>query len=292
MLLKERSILNYQAKMVGEKAYQLLARREGQGKVINVFSTAAYLEGEEGEIFWVAAADSPPHQRSLITSYSPEAFATGENFYHQSSRVQIGEKVFISMDQALIWKPLAIDFENIPNLSELERIWQNWLVAFQEINDPWIKIDRRFFPLVISSSKLKISTIVEKCARLIGLGPGFSPAGDDFVGGLLFVFYFLQKAYPELLEREENIISNFLEWARSRTNIVSWTILKDLALGQGPEPAHKILHNLFQGKDVSAIGPEVEELARLGHTTGRAIFYGILAGLLILLGRDYSKYLH
>ncbi len=292
MLLKERSILNYQAKMVGEKAYQLLVRREGRGKVIKVFSTAAYLEGEEGEIFWVAAADIPPHQRSLITSYSPEAFATGENFYHQSSRVQIGEKVFISMDQALIWKPLVIDFKNILNLSELERVFPNWLPVFQGIDDPWIRIGRRFCSLVASSPKRRINAIIEKCARLVGLGPGFSPAGDDFVGGLLFAIYFLQKAYPELLEMEENIILNFLEWARSHTNIVSWTILKDLASGQGPEPVHKILYKLFQGEEVSTIGPEVEELDRLGHTTGRAIFCGILTGLLILLGGNYTKYLH
>ena len=39
---------------------------------------------------------------------------------------------------------------------------------------------------------------ISEAHDLIGLGPGLTPSGDDFVGGLLFAAWHLGRAYPSL----------------------------------------------------------------------------------------------
>lgn len=282
----------YQAKQIGEKAHQLLMLSEFRGWVVAVFPSIAYLEGENGEIFWMAGEDVPLHQRSLTVSYSPELLSPGQNFCRQGAHLQIGDHLWISLDQASLWKPDLLDPRKILSLPELVRISQEWLAAFLRIDPPWKKISLSLYSLIASPPYQKINSIIEVSQELIGLGPGFSPAGDDFVGGLLFALHYSMKVYPDHFPLAKKKISNFLAWARPRTNLISWTILKDLSQGQGPEPIHKIINNLLQGEDLNAIYQEVNELIRIGHTTGQAIYDGLLTGLLLWLGADYPKYPH
>lgn len=283
-------LFTYQAKRIGEKAHQLIALSELQGSLLAVFSSVAYLKVENGEIFWIANADRPLHQRSLVISYCSELFATGQNFCCQSSKLQVGEGRTILIDQASLWQAPALDQGTIPSLPELRHIFQSWPPAFHEIVYPWNQICIRFCSAVASFPEQKIDSIIEKSEKLIGLGPGLTPAGDDFVGGLLFVVHLLRKAYPDYLQVDEKMIINFLAWARPRTNLISWTILKDLASGQGPEPVYKIMNKLWQGKNFDPTWSEVDELTRIGQATGAAIFYGMLTGLRLILGGDSQKY--
>jgi len=285
------SFATYQAKQLGEKAYQLFNLPEFRGKIVAVFTSTAYLEGENGEIFWLGGADLPLHQRALTISYSSELFCAGEKFYCQGLHLQIGQQIYISLRQASLWKPAPLDPGKIPSLPRLFQIFQNWLPAFLGIDPSWRKISTRLYSLMASAPSQRIDSIIEVSKKLIGLGPGFSPAGDDFVGGLLFTLHILKKAYPDHLQLDGRKISDFLEWARSRTNFISWTILRDLSFGQGPEPGHKIMNNLLQGEDPSAIYLEIDELTQIGHTTGHAIFYGMLTGLRLILGGDNQEYL-
>ena len=90
---------------------------------------------------------------------------------------------------------------------------------------------------------------------LIGLGPGLTPAGDDFVGGAMIA---LRAAGNGALA--DRVAAWALPLAKERTNRISRAHLQCAAAGEGHEALHDFLKTF--GKE------ELDRLARVGHTSG------------------------
>jgi hypothetical protein len=115
----------------------------------------------------------------------------------------------------------------------------------------------------------------------VGLGPGLTPSGDDFLGGLLFSAHYLGVAYPTLFEQNDNLLRGFLKEARRLTNRISHTILSDLAHGHGPAPLHDLITLLVQGGTRESVSARAKQLIQIGHTSGCDMLAGALTGLLL-----------
>jgi hypothetical protein len=125
--------------------------------------------------------------------------------------------------------------------------------------------------------------------ELVGLGPGLTPSGDDFLGGLLFAIRFLHRAYPEDFFWEEEPLFDLIEWARHRTHPISHALFHDLVLGHGAEPLHEWMTALLSGAELNSIMNAVTRLLSIGHSSGGDILAGMMAGMLFLLGRGKSN---
>ena len=119
--------------------------------------------------------------------------------------------------------------------------------------------------------------ISKNADALIGLGAGLTPSGDDFLGGLLFAVAILQDTYPDLNFMNFSIP---LEEYHSRTHLISFTLLKDLAGGQAVAPLHNIVNGLLTGASLESIYPFSSQLTSIGHSTGWDLLTGLLTGLL------------
>jgi len=117
---------------------------------------------------------------------------------------------------------------------------------------------------------------------LIGLGEGLTPSGDDFVGGFLFARFWLHKAYPEVARWEQRAVDELIEYARTRTNEISFTILRDHARGYSVAPMHDLLIALLasRNKTSNEIQHPVRRLLSIGHTSGKELLAGLLSGIL------------
>jgi hypothetical protein len=123
--------------------------------------------------------------------------------------------------------------------------------------------------------------ISENAERLVGLGTGLTPSGDDFLGGILFAIKMLQTYYPNTI----NIALRFsIENYSSRTHPISFGILKDLADGSAVEPLHQIMNHLLAGTTISCSYSYVSQLTDIGHSTGWDLLTGLLTGLLVARG--------
>ena len=101
---------------------------------------------------------------------------------------------------------------------------------------------------------------------LIGLGPGLTPAGDDFVGGAMIALRaFGQSALAG------RVAAWALPLAKERTNRISRAHLQCAAAGEGHEALHDFLKTF--GKE------ELDRLARVGHTSGLDAAAGALLAL-------------
>ena len=104
---------------------------------------------------------------------------------------------------------------------------------------------------------------------LIGLGPGLTPSGDDYLGGLLIALQaFDRRPQAQALWR-------WLEPRLKRTNAISAAHLAAAAAGEGHEALHACLHALCdRNADWTRT---LEQVASVGHVSGWDALAGIAA---------------
>jgi hypothetical protein len=104
------------------------------------------------------------------------------------------------------------------------------------------------------------NALADEAAMLIGLGPGLTPSGDDFLGGIMLALHHAHRA------TQARGLWRWLEPRLSRTSAISAAHLAAAAAGEGHEAMHAALAHLFQRRPGWA-----ETLARLeaiGHCSG------------------------
>jgi len=117
---------------------------------------------------------------------------------------------------------------------------------------------------------------IHEAGRLIGLGPGLTPSGDDFLGGFLFTWHHLHKVYPSLPGVPR---LNGLRAGADRTNAISLAWLRDLAQGEGVTPLHEVVEGLIGRVSPPNLQNALRRLLALGHSTGWDLLTGAVAGL-------------
>jgi hypothetical protein len=108
---------------------------------------------------------------------------------------------------------------------------------------------------------------------LIGLGPGLTPSGDDFVGGALIALH--QLGRDTLLRAIWQAVAPL---ARAGTTAISFAHLSAGAEGFGHAALHGVLQAVIAGQQVG-MHERMDALARLGHTSG----WDALAGAVTVL---------
>jgi hypothetical protein len=125
------------------------------------------------------------------------------------------------------------------------------------------------------------ASVTRRGREMIGLGPGLTPSGDDFLGGLLFAARSLHQAHPEDFQWKEDAVLELLGWAKTRTHPISHAIFSDLALGHGPEPLHNLIDGLLEGRDLVPIMDAAFRLTAIGHSSGWDMLAGAMTGMLM-----------
>ena len=275
-----------------------------RGKVLAAFSKAIYLLTEPGELFWITTEDVPLHQRCAQAAAPLSGPSAGSLFHVEDQRLTIDPGFAYDIDHALLWsaprldpnQTLAItqlparlqaffsqlDFSQakgfgtfIPHILSLA---QNALDQASAFTDPVLLFA---YPVVLDMARACLDRhplrISKNADALIGLGAGLTPSGDDFLGGCLFAVKILQAAYPNLGGIPRRIP---IETYHSRTHLISFTLLTDLASGQAIAPLHHIVNGLLTGESFESIYPFISQLTPIGHSTGWDMLTGLLTGLL------------
>lgn len=97
---------------------------------------------------------------------------------------------------------------------------------------------------------------------LIGLGPGLTPSGDDFLGGALVAVHALGR--PSAAAR---LADWLLPRARARTHAISLAHLACAAEGEAMAPLHAALRRLV-APDAPGLSACVRAVGAVGHTSG------------------------
>ncbi|MGC8779404.1 MAG: DUF2877 domain-containing protein [Anaerolineae bacterium] len=264
---------------IGRFAYDSIAHGCA-GRIVAVVSDAVYLQTHDGEILWLARAGVPMHRRGIICSYDENALRVGMEFQARAATLQIGQHVTIDLRGARLWQPRPVS-ASLAASSEAARarrsVVADALMQYATRGHNMTIAGRRFRESFATAVRSDSATIARLSRPLIGLGAGLTPQGDDLVGGLLFALHHLRQVYA--LRWDPRPVDDLLLWARTQTNIISHTILRDLAAGEGPEPLHDLVSALLMHDADGDVAQCVARLAHIGHSTGEAMLAGALTGL-------------
>lgn len=310
-------MLNGQVQWIGARAKSLATPPGFSGRMVAVLSDVAYLSGSDGEMLWLFREGVPLHRRGIQIRFPLQRLHPGQPFLMEGCRLKIGNDIDIDLGGAVEWTPIAPGQCGVGPLDRVNDLVRQLLMAIapEDSDDApgrvirglsavlngrdgathaqgawhapsWSPVD----DLMAHCLEGGLSEIETRGRELIGLGPGLTPCGDDFLGGLFFAAHWLQEAYPGKVRPATRSIFNLMQWARNRTHPVSHAILGDLAIGQGPEPLHRLLGLLFMGGKLDGRTMDaVDCLLQVGHTTGRCILAGALTSLLSASGKQNDR---
>jgi len=296
------------ARQVGSKARDLLALPEFAGKVLAVLSDTIYLFTRDGEVIWICSERFPLHRRCILVLLPPKV-VSGEKCFWQFPHLTFSGGPFIDLSTAREWNPYGSEARGSVCLTGLWACFRRLLGVLDllEVYEGMgraISLSRALaegsaFPAFPPTSimgrvqdlaldlayacldqDLRFVTRIGK--EMIGLGPGLTPSGDDFLGGLFFAARSLHQAYPGDFFWDEDAVFDLLCWAKTRTHPISHAVFSDLALGHGPEPLHDLVGGLLAGRGFNSILEAALRVAAIGHSSGWDMLAGAATGMLMV----------
>ena len=297
----------YAARQVGSKAKDLLVLPEFSGKVLAVLSDTIYLSTPDGEVFWICPAGSPLHRRCILVSLAPKVVG-GETCSWHFPRLTFRGGSSIDLRAAREWNPRGAGARKSVSLEGFWLCFRRMLGVLRllEVHEgmgrgiplvralaeggtlpvfPPTSIMGRAQDLALDLAYACLDhdfpSVTGKGKEMIGLGPGLTPSGDDFLGGLLFAARSLHQAQPEDFRWDEEAVLELLGWAKTRTHPISHAIFSDLALGHGPEPLHDLIERLLEGRDLDPVMEAALRLTAIGHSSGWDMLAGAVTGMLM-----------
>lgn len=254
----------------------------GKGRVHSVFERVINIEDAHGELVTLAARDVDNAPSSIVVDCA--SFAGMD--------VRVGDEVRAVRDALIVGERFSVRLESA-------RAWKSTLPAWPA-DDSWlrrnlaaIRIHRApASPPVAMAMRLLDARSGALCAALVhgdadaarehgrallGLGPGLTPSGDDFLVGLFAVLSIPGSPCERLRGIGLDIVSD----VHRRTNAVSAAALVAAARGRVRESIVALLRALLIGdRDVATA---LKRVLAIGSTSGSDIAAGLLAGLRIPL---------
>jgi hypothetical protein len=296
---------------VGAEVKRLLSCPPLSGEVVAHLSGNLYLMTDHDDLFWGSTGSFPMHRRCLQVSYLPPLphIRPGQRFQLKHSTLCIGNSFSIDLRSYTEWNPAFVFTKKPRPLAELwPRCWK-LKGLFSCLDSP--KGLGRAIPLIfaiagneedssLSSAPIAgqlltpILAIAKACLRrdlntvliegenLVGLGPGLTPSGDDFLGGLLFLIKSLDSAYPGFFPWNQEGVFDFIGRAKSQTHPISHTFLNDFAWGHAPAPWHELVDALIYRGDFEEIISAMLRCLGFGHSSGWDVLAGFLTGCLMV----------
>ena len=124
---------------------------------------------------------------------------------------------------------------------------------------------------------------------LLGLGPGLTPAGDDYLVGFLASHKLLSSSFGRKLG-EDDLKRSLKEKAESKTNRIAFQFLADALEGIFSETLYRVFDTLAaEGQEENperAGRVEIDTFLKWGHSSGADTLMGAAFGLWTMIQAD------
>lgn len=248
----------FTAEVVGRAAREALAR--GEGEVCAAFRRSCYLRfGSDYACVGEATLGRGPLNALVADFVEPP----------------LGATVVVSMQEARTWEPPPPRGSARPNVDAL-RAYLDGHVPDEGLGCLVLGVHNALSvhaqPALEALERwLAGHALGNEAAQLIGLGPGLTPSGDDYLGGVLVALRWLGRgAQADSLWR----------WLGprlpGRTSAISAAHLGAAAAGEVHEALHEVLENLSAWQ-VPDLHPSLARLDAVGHTSGWDALAGVVA---------------
>ncbi len=222
-----------------------------QTQTIRGFESTAYAY-RGGDIVWLGDDAVTEHPRNGHRPWQPPAL------HCDPVRLQAGAAICLAQLEQHPCKGLLL-----------------WLLG-QALPFPLNHAQGRFDAIRDALRANDLAAFEAAALRVLGLGHGLTPSGDDFVGGILFALHHAPR--PQWRSAMPGLHSRIRAAAAVSTNIISAALLDDLMYGASYSVLHQLLAAL-QTKHPPVIEEATAQLLRLGATSGADMLAGLLLAL-------------
>jgi hypothetical protein len=274
---------------LGILAHEVL-QRERRGRIIAVFDRSFYAVLDDFVICVGSREINSGPLHVLCENYQRRGLRLGDRVTVIGTAIQVADKPFASFDAASVWAPEHTSKWTLSDLctglSAVDQFWCGSLIeeGLAAAGCARFPVTRSRLFDAAAPGVAALAGIVERglqghcisgggaVEKLIGLGPGLTPSGDDLLAGALIALDSLG-----LL----NIRNNLWDVCRgqlARTNEISQAHLRAAALGHGAAALHTAIHTTMCAR-VDRVTQALSAVSAIGHTSGRDGFAGVLVVL-------------
>ena len=292
------------ARSLSRSVWERLVERPCDARVASVFQRACNLMTAEGHVIGLVLPEVGNGPLNIVVDGSPSIFSAlepGMSVWLDKGRLGVAD-LQIDLKKAVIWdaQPNWKEFRALQNkIKDRLPLLQSFalrhategsflpLVSQQQVGDePYLAGVKSLgspssivFAAAYEAMRFMQagweqdeSLLQTGAAQLAGLGGGLTPAGDDFLTGVM-IWGWLAHPNPGLLGRL------LFEAAAPRTTMLSAALLEAAARGECSADWHSLLTALSLGKDTEVDGA-VRAVLSHGATSGADTLAGFLwAGL-------------
>ena len=259
-----------EASIAGAVAARILSR-SSHARITHVFHKSFYAEVGD-QLICVLAEDFLNGPINICVNEIPRI-------------LDVGTCIEISSTKAKIWEPIKFGpinadrlFENLPETYRKDLIEAKSLLP-KSLSSPLFKTIAQ--PALIDLCLFlrdKKTAPVPAIKSLLGLGPGLTPSGDDFLIGVMLVLHTVGE--KDLFLKLAKIVKNFASFQTSSISNAHLSAMTDSA------QANCLLHDLLfalQGK--KSIKQALIRAENFGHSSGKDAIAGIITALFSLRKR-------
>lgn len=261
---------------VGRKAHAALEKSRGEARALAAFPDSPYLRAA-GEIIWVGARLPAMHPRTVLLA-SPRTPGEAERFGDLPASAWSARLPVLGQGAA----------HRVAAACGVLR------VRIRAIGEPQgfaalLVGETSAFPLDCAVAHVR--EVACGCAAddperfyagafpLLGLGPGLTPSGDDFVGAALFGRQWIAGRVEAWREVGQRLVRD----VRVRSHEISAALFGDLAAGESFAPLHRVASGLAASIEAEPFDA-ARELVAIGHSSGWDMLAGLIVGITGTLG--------
>jgi len=142
---------------------------------------------------------------------------------------------------------------------------------------------RQWLSMSMSGGRTATPEILLRVRPLMGLGPGLTPSGDDFLAGIMIALHAF--GHGKISRRLWHAVR---PWSCKAGNIISFAHLSAASEGQGTAPLHNLIAVLRTG-DCSQMAECVDGIDNIGHTSGWDALAGVLTVADVILHNEQES---
>ena len=290
------------ARSIDVQFLRALQQEPFDARVHSVFDRVINIEPAAGGLFTLAgrALDNAPNTVILdIASFGAFGIAVGDPVTSVDGELHIGDDIAVQWIGASVWKAALPVYAGASALlpaqlccarSYLARHEPHGGMAGQGADQGMLAVEisaalkQRSSLLLEALMQARFADARRHAISMIGLGPGLTPSGDDFLVGLLAVLNMGDSPCYGWLDHGRQILPQ----ARHATNAISLAALTAAAHGGVRQSIAALIDALMYGTPASLI-KSLRAVLAIGDTSGADIVAGILAGLKLNLHAEACR---
>jgi hypothetical protein len=265
------------ARYIGRPLLHSLTKNYFTGSVVGIYRDFCNILGNDGRMITIAISPIGKSPFSVLIEWQDSftSILAKMNVRADQFGIKVGDAIFISLDNAKTWEPKMHQF---PPTFRLKASSAELLINYTQWPKKLFKNSSNNYArdkLICGARNLQHALVngysIKKAVKsLAGLGPGLTPAGDDYLLGTMASIW---------LTKNTNFLEEIGCLSSQKTTSLSAAYLMAAAKGEFAEYWHHLAKAILC-QDPKILRKNISEFIQIGASSGRDALAGFSAHIL------------